>query len=272
MRRLTIVYLALLTLSHSPASSVAGETQSSLDIQGLVSTTTYKDKSPLPSADHGLLPGVALTYTRQGSDRLYLRLHGDVVTGTLGYSTTQPHTSLVPLGTAARLSNPASGKSAVFGWRAEADLGYTWVSRLFPTVALTPYGGVGYRRYAREAANAIDVSTQWIYAVGGIRADWFLSPRWRTGLDLAVELPLFMKETSGIIWTNYGGASIQSDGLSSRPGFRVMLPTVYRLNKEWALTVTPTWEHFTIGSGKNGWPGNSATIFGTYFGIRYNFS
>lgn len=255
----------LLLCLHGIDQAHAGEVQHTLSIDSAY-THFNVHEAPRPSGkpqrEQGWLPGAGFTYTRQGADRLYLRLRGSVKGGDVRYSGTTLYQSKT-------FTNSTSG---AFIWDIEGDMGYTVVSSTLPTLALTPYGGLGYRTWNRDAPDPGEETFQWVYGALGIRADWFPSKRVRIGLDLSGHLPLSIVMNT----VTYRHPALPNDAKmenGTRPGFLFAVPIAYRLNRDWSLVSAMSWERVYTGqsSGPISQPATRTELLGVNIGIQYHF-
>lgn len=240
MRCTTLFRTSLMALTLSTVLggiSQAGEVQNTLSLDGSYTRMNYKEmlNPPAKSTERGWLKGIGLTYTRQGADRWYFKLHGDVKGADVTYDGSTQFTF-----------QPVKSTSGAFIWNVEGNLGYTFMPTKTPTIGITPYAGMGMRSWDRDLPGETTETYKWVYGKLGVRTDWFPTTRFRIGLDIAGQLPISAIENSMTL----RDPSIQGEAkfkLGARPGFHFAVPMSYRINKSWSLMSSLSWERIYIG-------------------------
>lgn len=228
--------LSVLALSLAIGQAAhAGDVHNTLSLEGSYTRMNYKDMltTPNKTSEKGWIQGIGMTYTRQGANRWYFRLHGDVKGGDVAYQTYQSNMA------------PVNRQSGAFIWNGEGNLGYTYMSSK-SMIGVTPYVGMGIRNWDRDLPGETTKTYKWVYGKVGVRTDWFPTNRFRIGLDIAGQLPIAAIDNS---------MTMNSDGirgdtkfkLGARPGFSFALPMSYRINKSWSVVSSLSWERIYIG-------------------------
>lgn len=259
MFRTALTALALSTLFGGLAQ--AGDVHNSLAITGSYSQFDFKTQtqSKQYSKDSGWIKGATIDYTREGVDRFYVNLRANLAGGDLDFSGTS------------QLNGRPMYKSGAFIYGGEGRVGYTFSPAKLKKMTLTPYAGAGYRSWDRDLGDDTSKTYKWVFGTVGFRADYFATTRLRIGLDIAGRLPLSFQNSVEYITP---GATYSSK-LSGRPGFLMSLPISYRINKDWSLLASASWERIYISQshalGPTYEPSSRTDIKGFNLGVQYHF-
>jgi hypothetical protein len=168
-------------------------------------------------------------------------------------------------------------------YQGEVNMG--WKALNFGAATLSPYAAIGYRDWKRGQDNLPDYLeeyTWWYAAVGANLA--YRHDKWFFSLDGAVAYPFSAEMTTTIA----GQVDPATFNIKPRPGYRVEIPTRYRVYRDQDMTLfifgTPYYQRWKIGAsdpvtltqggtpvGTAIEPDSTTDVYGIRIGVAVNF-
>jgi hypothetical protein len=267
VRRL-IPFLCALVLSQG---ANAQRSSHMFELSGQFFNFDYSEVWPIPqrSNELGFIPGIALAYTYRGYKvPIYARASFEYSSSQTTYEGDLNH----PDGSFEPLIDHSNNHFRRF----ELQGGYTF--RLGRQFTLTPYTGYGYRSWTRILADpgGYEEDYSWSYIPLGVRGDLQLSRTFALGFNAAFR---FMFGGSIHMTDFYDDPTME---LRSVLGFKISLPSSYRLSQHWSMGIEPWLEYSGIDGSPDHlvagttnyyvWePQSSTSIFGTNITVQYGF-
>lgn|GEM_PF-2820188 len=219
--------------------------------------------------ENGLLNGLRLSYMRTNvnADRDF-RINAFITKGNTDYNGTCP-------------GLPATGVSDNLMMEIEVLTMYDYIKIIESQL----YFGLGYRRWQIGVCSSsnnggINEVYSWLYVPVGLRHEYEFSADLNCEMDLSVRMMLAGNFTADNLPINGQTYSVNMT-LGSQFGVDLRVPFTYKLNKQFALVVTPWADYSQMGtsSGANVSgtsyqvvePSNCTWQFGSDFGVRYTF-
>ena len=138
-------------------------------------------------------------------------------------------------------------------WNVEGDIGY--ILRLSHNLKITPYLGLGYRRWRRGQFQLIPTSLgyafgykevyRWGYGIIGLNTE-YEKDKYDINFDLGIFLPFARKMTAYLDEIVEQCPNPKFD-LGFRPGMKLQMCIAYEFIKNWAVFIQPTYEWWQIG-------------------------
>jgi len=137
----------------------------------------------------------------------------------------------------------------------EGDLGYTFEARVpWGIINVTPYTGVGYRRWIRGQTDTNTGNYKEVYTWGFVPLGVNMFPQakpesWLIGLDLAVLLPFFPRLEAHLHDLNPVFEDVDFE-LPGRPGFRIQVPLLFKSSSKWSVRFVPMYTYWSFDQSR----------------------
>jgi hypothetical protein len=189
---------------------------------------------PLKSTEEDLILGAYAAYTYQGDNNpLFGRLRLEFAYAATAYDGTD------------QKGTPLKGTTVNGFLTGEFNLGYQLTSRSKRTFHLTPYTGFGYKFRYRDLGSYSE-EYSWKYVPLGLLAEKEFGKRWSVGLDASLRF-MFDSQIKVNLSDFDRGLNDPKADLGNKTGYRVAMPLLYRVQPQWAITLTPWYEYSALG-------------------------
>ena len=137
----------------------------------------------------------------------------------------------------------------------EGDLGYTFEARVpWGIINVTPYTGVGYRRWSRGQTDTNTGNYKEVYTWGFVPLGVNMFPQakpesWLIGLDLAVLLPFSPRLEAHLHDLNPVFEDVDFE-LPGRPGFRIQVPLLFKSSSKWSVRFVPMYTYWSFDQSR----------------------
>jgi hypothetical protein len=204
---------------------------------------------PLKSTEADLILGSYAAYTYQGDDNPFFgRFRLEFAYAATAYDGTDHN------------GTPLKGTTVNGFVTGELNLGYQLTSRSKRSFHLTPYTGFGYKFRYRDLGSYSE-EYSWRYVPLGLLAEKEFGKKWSVALDASLR---FMFAGDFKVRNNDS-----KDPLGNKTGYRLAMPLLYRVQPQWAITLTPWYEYTALGRSEPfliTYNGQSEPIFVTHDG------
>jgi hypothetical protein len=184
---------------------------------------------------NGWLGGLRGNYDHIKRCRLYWGIEGSYASGTLD----------------GRTGSGIKIRSTFTDELIEGRLGYTFQSKGFPYIRISPYGGYGYFRETNKFKNPsplhVKFTTQFNYIAFGFLSQATLSPSFAAGFNLKMKYPWHPK----CLTSNDPDFSKHTQLIQENVIWRVELPLTYRNCTRFQYLISPFYENRTYGGREN---------------------